>query len=102
MFGEDLLSRTGDLAIHQLYQSRIGHTHLMCEFRHVAVVRDRLIQGLNEALVLLHGRDWHGHHDLMKLSYNLFEWVLLCQARSDCTGRRLVHLPLAQFILQVL
>ena len=38
----------------------------------------------------------------MKLSYDLFEWVLLGQARSDYTGRRLVHLPLAQFILQVL
>ncbi len=74
----------------------------MCEPCHVPVVRDRLIKGLNEALVLLHGRDWRGDHDLMKLSNNLFEWVLLCQARSDCTGRRLAHLPLAQFILQVL
>ncbi len=102
MFGEDLLSRTGDLAIHQLYQSRIGHTHLMCEFRHVAVVRDRLIQGLNEALVLLHGRDWRGNKDLMKLSYDLSEWVLLGQTSSDFTSRLFVHLSLAQFIFQIL
>ena len=102
MFGQDLLSRTGNLAIHQLYQSRIGHTHLMCEPRHVAIVSDRLIQGLNEALVLLHGRDWRDSHDLVKFSYDFFEWVLPGQARSDFTDRRLVHLPLAQFIFQIL
>ncbi len=51
---------------------------------------------------MLHGRDWRGDHDLVKLSYDLLDRVLSGQARSDYTGRRLVHLPLAQFILQVL
>ncbi len=46
-------------------------------------------------MVLLHGRDWRGDHDLMELSYDLFDRVLPGQARSDFTGHLIVHLPLS-------
>ncbi len=53
-------------------------------------------------MVLLHGRDWRGDHDLVKFSYNFLDRVISGQARSDFTGHLIVHLPFAQLILQVL